>query len=200
MELLQELHSKNLLPSLFVFDLDFTSWPLWIDCVSGPPFKADPSNPYTVTISSGKPIRLYPDLPKIFHLIKCFPDVKIGVASRTHRGDWAREVMSIMPFPELNDQGEIISRENNGKSKDKYRTFADVVDYAEIYSGTKLKHFQSLHKTTGIPYDKMIFFDDETRNKEVEVRLGVHFAYVSDGISLELFCDALKEFAFRTKD
>lgn len=26
----------------------------------------------------------------------------------------------------------------------------------EIYPGSKLKHFQALHKKTGIPYDEMV--------------------------------------------
>lgn len=38
----------------------------------------------------------------------------------------------------------------------------------EIYPGSKLKHFSSLHRRTGIPYEQMLFFDDEHRNYEVE--------------------------------
>ena len=35
-------------------------------------------------------------------------------------------------------------------------------------SGSKLRHFKSIHKKTGIAYSEMLFFDDEARNKEVE--------------------------------
>jgi magnesium-dependent phosphatase 1 len=33
---------------------------------------------------------------------------------------------------------------------------------------SKLKHFKALHERTGIPYNEMLFFDDEHRIVEVE--------------------------------
>jgi magnesium-dependent phosphatase 1 len=91
-----------------------------------------------------------------------------------------------MPFPEN-------EAETNESSN--YRAFADVIDYFEIYPGSKLKHLSSLHAKTGIPYNEMIFFDDEMRNKEVEKKLGIHFVYVPNGMTLELFISAVKEFS-----
>jgi magnesium-dependent phosphatase 1 len=46
-------------------------------------------------------------------------------------------------------------------------------DHLEIYPGSKIAHFKQLHKITGIPYSEMLFFDDESRNKEVERELGM---------------------------
>ena len=40
--------------------------------------------------------------------------------------------------------------------------------YPPVLPGSKLRHFKSIHKKTGIPYAEMLFFDDEARNKEVE--------------------------------
>jgi magnesium-dependent phosphatase 1 len=101
-----------------------------------------------------------------------------------------------MPFPE-NEVGDLIkSPEINGSSKViNYRTLANAIDYCEVYPGSKIKHFSSLHATTGIPYNEMIFFDDEMRNKEVEQKLGVHFVHVPGGMTLELFISAVKEFS-----
>ncbi|CAG8434183.1 8470_t:CDS:2 [Funneliformis mosseae] len=163
MDLLKELSNVKLLPSLFVFDLDYTLWPLWIDThTSGSPFKADPFKPHCVKDRHGKLLKLYSDVPEIFRLIKNCPKPHIAVASRTHEPEWARKVLSIMPFPA--DEGcDSIKNSSNGVN---YRSLADIIDYDEIYPGSKLKHFRSLHKKSGIPYREMIFFDDELRNKE----------------------------------
>jgi magnesium-dependent phosphatase 1 len=95
-----------------------------------------------------------------------------------------------MPFPEnedikLSEPSKVVN----------YRTLADVIDYFEIYPGSKIQHFSSLRTTTRIPHNEMIFFDDEMRNREVERELGVHFVHVPSGMTLELFLFAVKEFA-----
>jgi len=188
------------LPSLFVFDIDYTLWPLWIDAYSGPTFEADPSKLYCATDKYGTLIRLYSDVPKILRLIKNCPQTYIAVASRTTRPEWARKVLSIMPFPENEDEDSIKLPVTNESSKVvNYNTLADVIDYCEIYPSSKVKHFSSLHATTEIPYTEMIFFDDEMRNSEVDQKLGVHFVHVPDGMTLELFLSAIKEFAKKKK-
>jgi magnesium-dependent phosphatase 1 len=48
----------------------------------------------------------------------------------------------------------------------------------EIYPGNKITHFNKLQKATGLRYEEMLFFDDESRNKNVET-LGVHMHLVS---------------------
>ncbi|CAB4386174.1 unnamed protein product [Rhizophagus irregularis] len=194
--MLKELSNNNHLPSLFVFDIDYTLWPLWIDACPGPPFEADPSKPYRVKDKYGNVIRLYPDVPKILRTVKNCPQTYIAVASRTQEPEWARKVLSIMPFPENEDEESIKLSVTNGSSSKviNYNTLADVIDYSEIYPSSKVNHFSSLHAITGIPYDEMIFFDDEMRNKEVNYKLGVHFVYVPDGMTYELFLSAIKEF------
>ncbi|RGB39279.1 magnesium-dependent phosphatase-1 [Rhizophagus diaphanus] len=196
MDMLKELSNNNHLPSLFVFDIDYTLWPLWIDACPGPPFEADPSKPYRVEDKYGNVIRLYPDVPKILRAVKNCPQTYIAVASRTQEPEWARKVLSIMPFPENEDEESVKLSVTNGSSSKviNYNTLADVIDYSEIYPSSKVNHFSSLHAITEIPYDEMIFFDDEMRNKEVNHKLGVHFVYVPDGMTYELFLSAIKEF------
>lgn len=65
-----------------------------------------------------------------------------------------------------------------------------------MYPGSKLTHFQALSTKSGIPCHKMLFFDDESRNKEV-TRLGVHFTLVNTktGITPFQFQNALDAFA-----
>ena len=43
----------------------------------------------------------------------------------------------------------------------------------------------ALHGKTGIPYNKMIFFDDEYRNIEEVGRLGVKAVFVEDGLRMK---------------
>jgi magnesium-dependent phosphatase 1 len=65
-----------------------------------------------------------------------------------------------------------------------------------MYPGSKLNHFQALSANSGIPCHKMLFFDDESRNKEVS-RLGVHFTLVNTktGITPLQFENALQTYA-----
>lgn len=53
----------------------------------------------------------------------------------------------------------------------------------QIFPGDKRTHFARLHKATGIPYDEMLFFDDERRNLNVE-SLGVVMQLVLNGVSV----------------
>jgi len=66
----------------------------------------------------------------------------------------------------------------------------------EIYPGSKLRHFRSIHKKTGIPYEEMLFFDDEHRNKEVE-QLGVTMQLVTKGVDRATFNKGLVEWRKR---
>lgn len=73
-----------------------------------------------------------------------------------------------------------------------------LFDQMEIYPGSKLKHFRSLQQKTGIPYEEMLFFDDESRNREVAA-LGVTFILASDGLTKDLFENGVKEWRRKSK-
>lgn len=75
-------------------------------------------------------------------------------------------------------------------------TLIEIVDYMEIYPGSKIKHFKSLSEKSGIPCHEMLFFDDERRNREV-TKLGVHFILVDTrtGITPLQFENALHAYA-----
>jgi magnesium-dependent phosphatase 1 len=66
----------------------------------------------------------------------------------------------------------------------------------EIYPGSKLRHMETIAKKTGIPYSEMLFFDDESRNKEVE-ELGVTMRLVRDGMCWAELEKGLKEWRAR---
>ena len=68
-----------------------------------------------------------------------------------------------------------------------------------LISGSKLRHFGELEKTTGIKHQDMVFFDDEDRNAEVE-QLGVTFILIgSEGVTKEIFENGIEEWRRRRK-
>ncbi|KDE06014.1 hypothetical protein MVLG_03696 [Microbotryum lychnidis-dioicae p1A1 Lamole] len=63
--------------------------------------------------------------------------------------------------------------------------FLGGADTIEIYPGSKTAHFKAIHEKTGIPYNEMVFYDDESRNREV-TKLGVTFVLVQNGMTKKL--------------
>lgn len=144
---------------LVVFDLDFTLWDCggtWCDHTN-PPYSL---NNGIVTDFDRRTIELYEDVPAILDEMSR-KDMMLAVASRTTAPDWAEELMHLFDI------------------KKYFRFF-------EIYPGSKVSHFQSLQAKTGLPYNKMVFFDDEYRNIDEVDRLGVDAVFVEDGINLQL--------------
>lgn len=190
-------------PRLVVFDLDYTLWPFWIDTHVTPPLKAVSGlNPVTAAADrTGEHYAFYGDVPRILHALQQAPGVKIGVASRTHAPDLARDLLKLLYVPSA---GSILAAENasngNGRDgsplppldtggggltgrRDKARRALDFFDGGmEIYPGSKIRHMEALQKRTGVAFTDMLFFDDESRNREVET-LGVTMWLVRDGMS-----------------
>lgn len=64
----------------------------------------------------------------------------------------------------------------------KTRKAIELFDHLQIFPGSKTTHFSRIHRETGIPYGEMLFFDDESRNGNVE-SLGVVMWLVRDGVT-----------------
>jgi len=92
---------------------------------------------------------------------------KMGVASRTSATDIANQLLRSLRIPR-----------ESGESKPALSAF----EFVEIYPGSKKNHFQRIHKKSGVPYQEMLFFDDESRNKNVE-ELGVVMQLIRDGVT-----------------
>uniref|UniRef100_A0A2D4FP24 Magnesium-dependent phosphatase 1 n=1 Tax=Micrurus corallinus TaxID=54390 RepID=A0A2D4FP24_MICCO len=67
--------------------------------------------------------------------------------------------------------------------------------YTEIYPGSKTTHFQRLNQQSGIPFHRMLFFDDESRNIRDVGMLGVVCVPVPTGMTLSLLKEGLASFA-----
>jgi len=74
----------------------------------------------------------------------------------------------------------------------------DFFDYLQIYPGSKTTHFERLKRESGIEYEDMLFFDDEARNRNVEV-LGVVMWLVKDGVTREEMDAGVRSWRKRNK-
>lgn len=145
---------------LIVFDLDFTLWDAggtWCD-QTNPPYRLAGIN---IEDSEGSVIYLYPDVMDILGTLS-EKEIPMAVASRTYSPDNAKKLMDLFGI----------------------RSF---FQYEEIYPSSKIRHFESLHKRSGIPYPEMYFFDDEPRNIHEVGNLGVHAFHVRSGLTLKEF-------------
>ncbi|MCG8696939.1 MAG: magnesium-dependent phosphatase-1 [Bacteroidales bacterium] len=140
---------------LVVFDLDFTLWNAggtWCDHTC-PPYKR--TNGHVID-SNGSKIVLYPDVREILWTLK-LNNITMGLASRTGAPDWANELLKLLEIEHF-------------------------FTHKEIYPGSKIEHFNQLQHATNIPFEKMIFYDDESRNIEEVGQMGVKAILVDYGI------------------
>lgn len=155
------LTDSLVLPKIIVFDLDYTLWPFWVDTHVSPPLK--PSSTHdSAKDRLGETFAFYSEVPSILCALRDH-NIKVGAASRTMAPELAREMLRLLQIPD-----------RDGKK----RKAIEYFDFLEIYPGSKITHFVKLQKQTNLKYEDMLFFDDESRNKNVE-SLGVHMQLVS---------------------
>ncbi len=148
---------------LIVFDLDFTLWDAGGTWCDHtcPPYRRVNAH---VVDSEDSIITLYPDVKDILQTLS--KRYTLATASRTGQPAWAHNLLQLFNI-------------------EKYFHFH------EIYPGSKISHFRSLQRRTGIDFDEMIFFDDEFRNVEEVARLGVSSILVPEGINKDLVLGTL---------
>ena len=138
-------------PKLIVFDLDYTLWPFWADTHVTLPFRKDKNG--EIYDYHNWNIKLYPDtLAVLEHLHN--DNYQMVVASRTSAIEEAEALLNIL---DLN----------------KFFTIK------QIYPGKKTAHFATFHEKTKIPYEDMLFFDDEERNIRDLSKIGVTCHYIT---------------------
>ncbi|KID88245.1 magnesium-dependent phosphatase-1 family protein [Metarhizium guizhouense ARSEF 977] len=161
------------LPKLIVFDLDYTLWPFWVDTHVTPPLKPNAAHSLA-TDRHGEEYTFYSDVPQVLQLLpragSSSAPIKLGVASRTHAPALARDLLKMLHLPPAQE----------GDSRP--RRALDVFDAGlEIYPGSKIRHIELLQRRTGVEFEDILFFDDESRNQETE-RLGITMRLVRDGV------------------
>ncbi|XP_005091247.1 magnesium-dependent phosphatase 1 [Aplysia californica] len=156
-------------PKLIVFDLDYTLWPFWVDTHVSPPFKMGSNG--KVYDADKQHVKYYPDVPDILRKLHQ-EDFKLGIASRTSATHEANDLTRLFNWDQF-------------------------FHYRQIYPGCKITHFKKLHNQSGIPYEDMIFFDDEHRNIVDVSSLGVTCMFVPDGVSWQSFKEGIELFQRR---
>ncbi|KAK9474193.1 magnesium-dependent phosphatase-1, partial [Dipodascopsis tothii] len=148
-------------PKIVVFDLDYTLWPCWCDTHISPPVKKHGTD-NAVVDKHGRSMAFFPDVESVISELRT-RGIQVAAASRTDTPLVAKKMLKLLTVA--------------GQSS------IDQFDVLEIYPGSKITHFKQIAAKTGIDYSDMLFFDDETRNREVERVLGVKFVLVDDGVT-----------------
>lgn len=113
----------------------------------------------------GESFAFYRDVPGVLHAAKALSTpLLLGTASRTHAPDLANTLLRQLHVQPSNKRA------------------IDYFDHMQIFPGDKKQHFSKIHKASGVPYDEMLFFDDEVRNRNVE-SVGVVMCLVRDGVT-----------------
>ncbi|KAJ4965277.1 hypothetical protein NE237_017126 [Protea cynaroides] len=92
----------------------------------------------------------------------------------------------------LKDKGVDVAIASRSPTPDIAKTFLDKLGIQsmfvaqEIFSSWthKTDHFQRIHRKTGLPFNSMLFFDDENRNIEAVSTMGVSSILVGNGVNV----------------
>jgi magnesium-dependent phosphatase 1 len=171
-------------PDLVVFDLDFTVWPF--DC------HKDRHMPFAVAGQKivdawGRDASPYPDVPGIItELVE--RGIRVAYASRNPSVDHLEALLRAIAIAP--------------KNRPDIKSLWDVLpsaDYIQAYSSglsrAKTKHFSALQRVTGVPFARMLFFDDDHTNITTAAAQGVIAINVMQtGVTREGFERAMKVF------
>jgi magnesium-dependent phosphatase 1 len=166
-------------PKLIVFDLDNTLWTPELYKLRRLPNYASAGPPGPM---ADQDVRLYAGARAALEELatdEAWKDTSLACASRTNKGPWARQLLRDFTVA--------------GRSLD------DLLQYKEIFTGDKIAHFNNLQQKSEIAFDEMLFFDDARDGKYGNcakvAAMGVCSAHYPDGITTEVWTNALAEFS-----
>ena len=149
-------------------------WPFWVDThVDAPLKKPQPGSKdagYAVRDAHNSSFGFYNEVASILSCVRA-ANIPLGVASRTCTPDLARQMLTYLHIPP-----------SSGAESTSSPSAVSLFDYLEMYPGSKTNHFKSIQKKSGVRYEEMLFFDDESRNRNVE-DLGVTMQLVESGVT-----------------
>jgi len=133
----------------------------------------------------------YPGVPAILRAAHD-KGITIGLASRTHAPDLAKDMLKGLSIPPPDDDPDA-----------KPLRAIDVFAHQQIFPGSKTNHFQRIQDATRragseVQFTDMLFFDDESRNRNVETELGVTFWLVRNGVTRDEVDKGVREWRKRS--
>ena len=105
-------------------------------------------------------------------------DLQLAISSRTDEPSWAYQLMKWL-----------VAADGIPLSK-----CFDDQNLIEISYSDKYKHFESLHRKTGIPFENMVFFDNERWNCQSVEQLGVKCYHTPNGMTRDDWNLCLEDF------
>mmetsp|Transcript_119337 Transcript_119337/g.382511 ORF Transcript_119337/g.382511 Transcript_119337/m.382511 type:complete len:192 (+) Transcript_119337:290-865(+) len=168
------------LPAAVLVDLDYTCWPFWL-ChhATGPPF-AQHHDGFAVVDCSGRPIEMYPEAPAVLCALHSL-GVPLVACSRSDEPEWCRAVAELYvldPSTGLRFGGALHE--------------ASVIRPAR----SKVEHLREIQAALGVPFQELLFFDDERRICDEGEAMGVRCVCVAGtGLNLDALAQGLQAVA-----
>lgn len=175
------------IPTLIVFDLDGCLWSpemyelLWQGREAGSPFTSLSEN--EMRSNSGTAVKLLGDVANVLEELHSNPkwkDTQVGISSRTDEPDWARELLQKFQLPQSQVPLQTV--------------FKGPI---EISYDSKTTHFQRISKSTGVPLEEILFFDNEFGNCKSVSKQGVSVCHCPEGVTRDAFDRAVESFPCR---
>lgn len=142
----------------------------------------------------GDSFGFYPDIPSILYSAHS-RSLPLALASRTHAPDLAAKMLKLLHVPTPAAASTTDQTATNSSAAAPVEA-GKFFKYKEIFPGDKKTHMRNLKSSSGVDFEDMLFFDDETRNRNVE-SLGVTFWLVRDGVSTQEVDNGVREWRKR---
>ncbi|XP_068321260.1 uncharacterized protein [Pyrus communis] len=108
-----------------------------------------------------------------------------------------REMPSMYPHARgilyaLKEKGIGLAIASRSPTADTAKTFIEKLSVKSMFAAQeifsswthKTDHFQRIHTRTGVPFNSMLFFDDENRNIQAVSKMGVTSILVDNGVNI----------------
>lgn len=178
------------LPKLVALDLDGTVWypDMYMLWGGGAPFKVQGDGTRCLKDRRGQNVDLMGIAGHIIYAVKhekkwVENDTKLAWVSTCDEPRWADECLQKFKASPEGKAEPLVS-------------LKQLADASHIYdAASKQYHFKQLQRDLGIPFEQMIFYDNQMNNIHAVSRLGVHCVYCPDGLTKHVWEDGLAEYA-----